>query len=1367
MQLKKLLIVSLLAAWAAPASAQTFTRSMLINQNSLSTIPYPGSQSPLLQQGSVSPTGLQGLILNIVQAMGVLSDSNTWTGANTFSGATTITNCVSGCGGNSGVVSSGGPNQLTYYPSAGTTVGPLTTGTGVLTAIGNNVNTAGGLSTSAVTTLSSLTSIGTIATGTWNGTAIGFAHGGTGLTALGSANQCLTTNAGVTAMVWGSCVLSISFPQTVGGTITSGGVPYFNSTTQMSSSALLAANALMIGGGAATAPSTTATGTGALTAIGNAINTTGGFVSQSGTLAANAILLGGGSATAITSTTTATGVVTAIGNAINTTGGFVTQSGTLAAGAILLGGGSATAITSTATGTGVVAALGTNTGVAGGLGVFTGSLTVGHCVNIGTGGTLSDAGGSCTTSGGSGTVSSGTGGQVTWYATTGTTVSGTTTGTGVITAIGNNINTTGGYVTQSGTLAANALLIGGGSATAITSTTTGTGVLTAIGNNVNAAGGLATSAVATLSSLTTVGTIGTGTWQGTAVTFTYGGTGLTALGSANQCLTTNAGVTAMAWAACLSGISFPQTVAGTVTSGGIPYFNSTTQMSSSALLVANAIVIGGGAGTAPATTTTGTGVVTAIGNAVNAAGGLATSAVATLSSLTTVGTIGTGVWQGTAVGYAYGGTGLTALGSANQCLTTNSGATAMAWAICSTISLPVAVGGTVTSGGIPYFNSTTQMSSSALLAANAIVIGGGAGAAPSTTTTGTGVLTAIGNAVNGASGLVTYAITTLPSLTTASALATVGTIGTGVWQGTAVAYSYGGTGLSALGSANQCLTTNAGVTAMAWAACGIVTISLPQTVAGTVTSGGIPYFNSTTQMSSSALLTANAIVIGGGAGTAPSTTTTGSGVLTALGDATNATGGIATYPVAQSTLTGLGSSVSTALAVNIGSSGAVVLQNGAITTGNCVKWGGSSGATDFGTPCSGAGVYQVSCNNTSADTTNINNAITSASTSGGVVQLPAGTCLLTSTVSITSNNVVMRGLGHSVTILNANFTGSDVIDIGSSGESAHVTNVQLIGFSVTITGTQSCCAGIHKYASNRVLISDVDVENMNFGLWLDGTWGGVGNADYNTFVQNSYLENSARNLMIGSGSSTISQSFPQNIFIRDTDDSGATGYGVYVFNVGGLNTTKLQGINNEIGVEIQPGTNQCVCFWFSASDQWDSSVLAGMRFDTEAASAEIFGTYFVDLWIASSGTVGFFVNQSEPGPIQDVTFTGCHFINNQRDGAVIASGTYYQFNGCDMSMNNQANSTYDGLEIHSSDVTVSGGLYGPGFQDAGAGLVNYQYYGIYVQPVSGSITNIAISGANTTGNTQAGSGCTAAYGTAGTGITCSGTITTSQIGGNL
>jgi len=53
------------------------------------------------------------------------------------------------------------------------------------------------------------------------------------------------------------------------------------------------------------------------------------------------------------------------------------------------------------------------------------------------------------------------------------------------------------------------------------------------------------------------------------------------------------------------------TVAGT--SGGVPYFSSASTWATSAALAASALVVGGGAGAAPSTITTGTGVTTALG----------------------------------------------------------------------------------------------------------------------------------------------------------------------------------------------------------------------------------------------------------------------------------------------------------------------------------------------------------------------------------------------------------------------------------------------------------------------------------------------------------------------------------------------------------------------------------------------------------------------------------------------------------------------------------------------------------------------------------------------------------------------------------
>jgi len=82
------------------------------------------------------------------------------------------------------------------------------------------------------------------------------------------------------------------------------------------------------------------------------------------------------------------------------------------------------------------------------------------------------------------------------------------------------------------------------------------------------------------------------------------------------------------------------------TSGGVLYYSATGTLASSAVLAASALVVGGGAGVSPATTTTGTGVVTALG--VN------------------TGTAGAFVVNGGALGTPSSGTVTNLTGTANQ-----------------------------------------------------------------------------------------------------------------------------------------------------------------------------------------------------------------------------------------------------------------------------------------------------------------------------------------------------------------------------------------------------------------------------------------------------------------------------------------------------------------------------------------------------------------------------------------------------------------------------------------------------------------------------------------------------------------------------
>ena len=165
------------------------------------------------------------------------------------------------------------------------------------------------------------------------------------------------------------------------------------------------------------------------------------------------------------------------------------------------------------------------------------------------------------------------------------------------------------------------------------------------------------------------------------------------------------------------------------------------------------------------------------------------------SSLTSVGTITTGVWSGTAIAIANGGTGATTADAAR----TNLGLVGT-----NTGDQTITLTGDVTGTGTGTFTSTLANSG---VSANSY---GSSTSIPTFSVDAKGrVTTASTASIVADAGTLTG--TTLNATVTGSSLTGVGTITSGTWSGTAVAIAKGGTGLTAAGTNGQILTsTNTG-----------------------------------------------------------------------------------------------------------------------------------------------------------------------------------------------------------------------------------------------------------------------------------------------------------------------------------------------------------------------------------------------------------------------------------------------------------------------------------------------------------------------------------------------------------------------------
>ena len=376
-----------------------------------------------------------------------------------------------------------------------------------------------------------------------------------------------------------------------------------------------------------------------------------------------------------------------------------------------------------------------------------------------------------------------------------------------------------------------------------------------------------------LSSLATVGTITSGVWSGTAVAVEKGGTGATTASAAR----TNLGL--VVGSDVLANRTF-----GTAANNNTADFEVPLTFTSPLSRVTNTISI-------PAATTSVNGYLSS-------------------TDWTTFNAKQTALTAGSGISISAGTISATGLTTSNLSSTAGITNAQLAGSIAASklVGTDITTVGTLIAGAVPYslltgtvptFNQNTTgnaaTATTATTAGTATTTIGNAGTATKLAT----ARTINGVAFDGSADITitssadagTLTGTTLKSTITGSSLATVGTITSGVWSGTAVAVEKGGTGLTSAGTNGQVLSTTGS---------GTLTWTTPSTTA-TAYSGTLPVANGGT---GAATLTANNVLLGNGTSAlqavAPGTT---GNILTSNGTtwiSAAASGGGGTHTIGES-----------------------------------------------------------------------------------------------------------------------------------------------------------------------------------------------------------------------------------------------------------------------------------------------------------------------------------------------------------------------------------------------------------------------------------------------------------------------------------
>lgn len=364
---------------------------------------------------------------------------------------------------------------------------------------------------------------------------------------------------------------------------------------------------------------------------------------------------------------------------------------------------------------------------------------------------------------------------------------------------------------------------------------------------------------------------------------------------------------------------------------------------------------------------------------------------------------------------------------------------------------------------------------------------------------------------------------------------------------------------------------------------------------------------------------------------------------------------------------------------------------------------------DKGTNIFQAEAYGAVGDDSTDNTTFVNNALADIATAGGgVLQFGPGTFRVSSLNSI-GTSCMIRGAGHYATKIKTTSATADVVT------STSTIIIEDIGFTSSVTRTAGAYINLNSSINN--IIASVILDLYYGGIKLTSA---VGTRIYNVLGTNpTGSATSANGYFIDSTSTNDTR-----VIACTCNYNGVSQptYGIHIHSCADFEISTSQIIHHGTGLMVDPGAATVVSDINVLESFFDSGTL-GMSLSPSNASGSIVRCSFVQCWFGNSSSHG--VTIGTTGTVSGVEFVACRFHINGGSGLNIAAGSDIKVQG-----GTAAQNTSDGITIAASLARI----FIQGFSaNAYSGLSANSGWGINI---GASVTNSVVANCTLLGNTS-------------------------------